>query len=139
MADEAAKQQIIQDLKDLIDRSKNLDGLEIKEELEKLIPTEQEETNSVHHESDTSDEEVEEVTGSVSKIKLSQISKMRKYLKEENFSTFCERFKEYVYITNMEDKNLYIFFLQNVDDETYSELKSVPLSAAEKKRSFFVL
>ena len=33
----------------------------------------------------------------------------------------------------MKYKNLYIFFLQNVDDETYSTLKSVQLSSQQKQ------
>ena len=60
------------------------------------------------------------------------MTKLRKFTKGENFSRFCERFQEYVYITKIEDINLYVYFLQNVDDETYSTLKSVKLTGSQK-------
>ena len=56
-----------------------------------------------------------------SKMRMSQMTKMRKFTKGENFSRFCGRFQEYVYITKIEDRNLYMYFLQNVDDKTYSK------------------
>ena len=65
-------------------------------------------------------------------MRMSQITKLRKYTKGENFSRFCERFQEYVYITKIEDRNLYMYFLQNVDDKTYSTLKSVKLTVSQK-------
>ena len=64
---------------------------------------------------------------------LSQVTKLRKFSKGENFSRYCERFQEFVTITKMRDNNLHLYFLQHVDDETYSALKSVSLLDAEKR------
>ena len=65
-------------------------------------------------------------------MRMSQMTKLRKFTKGENFSRFCGRFQEYVYITKIEDRNLYMYFLQNVDDKTYSTLKSVKLTVSQK-------
>ncbi len=74
---------------------------------------------------------------SISKVmtgmRLSQVTKLRKFSKGENFSRYCERFQEFVEITKMRDNNLHLYFLQHVDDETYSALKSVSLLDAEKR------
>ena len=125
MALEANTQKVLEEIKDLVEKSKE-QGAIIKQELDKIIQPEEESENEV------SDDE-NNISEALSNINLSRITKLRKFLKGENFSTFCERFKEYVYITKMKDSNLYIFFLQNVDDETYSELKTVPLSAIDKQ------
>ena len=71
----------------------------------------------------------------ISKMTLSQVTKLRKFSKGENFAKFCERFMEYCNITNIADNNLYLLFLQNVDDETYTTLKSVELSPDDKSGS----
>ena len=68
----------------------------------------------------------------ISSIKLSQISELKRYSRGDNFSRFCERFIEHVHITKISDPKLYLFFLQNVDDETYTVLKTVSLSETEK-------
>ena len=75
---------------------------------------------------------VTNLSETLSSFRLSQITKLRKFTKGDNFSRFCDRFKEYVYITKMRDMNLYMLFLQNVDDQTYSTLKAVDLKVTEK-------
>lgn len=114
--------QLIDQAKILLKKSKELDkDLQLKQEMKDLF-------------SDSEDNIyiTEELADAVSTIKLSHISKLRRFSKGENFSRFCERFIEYVYITKMCDPKLYMFFLQNVDDETYTNLKLVSLSEAEK-------
>ena len=61
------------------------------------------------------------------------IIKFQKYERGDNFAIFCERFIEYICISKIHDINLYLIFLQYVnDDQTYSILKSVDLTRAEK-------
>jgi len=73
-----------------------------------------------------------DLADAISAIKLSQMSELKKYSRGDNFSRFCERFIEHVHITKIRDPKLYIFFMQNVDDETYTLLKTVSLSDTEK-------
>ena len=127
MATEEEKEKAIQLLKDaraLLEESKKLEpGINLKQELQDFLSDSDNE-----HET----EDIGKISNALSKIKLSQITKLRKFSKGENFSRFCERFQEYVYITNMRDVNLYMFFLQNVDDETYSVLKTARLTTEKK-------
>jgi hypothetical protein len=44
----------------------------------------------------------------------------------------CDRFKEYVQLTQMKAERQFLFFLLNVDDQTYSLLKSIQMNTAEK-------
>ena len=90
MDDDTGK--LLDELKRLVEKSKD-QGMIIKQELDTLIPNEEFEIESVHEEE--SSEDVKYISEALSNIKLSQISKLRKYTKGENFSTFCERFKEY--------------------------------------------
>ncbi|KAL5268671.1 hypothetical protein ACHWQZ_G002504 [Mnemiopsis leidyi] len=73
-----------------------------------------------------------QLTEAISKLKVSQSTKIPKYVKTDSFSRYCERFQEYVLISRMESPNLHMYFLQNVDDETYSQLRDVELSAQQK-------
>ena len=73
-----------------------------------------------------------QLTEAISKLKVSQSTKIPKYVKTDSFSRYCERFKEYVVISRMESPNLHMYFLQNVDDETYSQLRDVELSTPQK-------
>ena len=66
---------------------------------------------------------------------LGHMTKLRKFEKGENFSRFCERFQEYVQIADIKGSQLHFFFLQHVDDETYSTLKAVNLKEEEKQNS----
>ena len=72
-----------------------------------------------------------EISNILSEIKFGQITKLRKFEKGENFSTFCERFHEYVEITKIVDDNLHFYFLKHVDDGAYSTLKLVNLNKDE--------
>ena len=92
-------------------------------------------SGSLLSESDSSDGTFLEMSESVANMKISRFSKLRKFSKGENFSRFCERFDEYVRITKIRDRDLYMLFLQNVDDETYTTLKSVKLSRKERSRA----
>ena len=66
-------------------------------------------------------------------LSISRSAKLRKFEKNDNFARFCERFSEYCELTNMDPANQYTFFLQNVDDKTYSILKSVTISDDQKR------
>ena len=54
------------------------------------------------------------------------------YKTGENFVIFCERFKQYVYLSKLTEKNLYMHFLLLVDDRTYQRLVDVNLDTQEK-------
>lgn len=99
-------------------------GKQIKEELDELFSEEA-------ADEDRSTEQILSNRGMAS-LQFTHINKIRKFSNGENFSRFCERFTEYVYITKICDKNLYLFFLQNVDDMTYSTLKMVKLENSAK-------
>ena len=58
--------------------------------------------------------------------------KFPKYEKGDSFVRYCDKFQEYVLLTNQAHENLYLYFLQNVDDETYAKLKLVKLTDAQK-------
>jgi hypothetical protein len=73
-----------------------------------------------------------QLTDAISKLNVSQSTKIPKFVKTDNFSRYCERFQEYVLISKMESPNLYMYFLQNVDDETYSQLRDVQLNTEQK-------
>ena len=78
------------------------------------------------------------VTKTILTIIVRHSPKLRKFLKGENFAQYCERFKEFAYISKIQDKKLYLYFLQHmvddkiVDDKTYSVLKFVSLSESEQ-------
>ena len=74
-------------------------------------------------------------------LSISRSAKLRKYERKDNFARFCERFAEYCDLTNMDPGKQYSFFLQNVDDKTYSILKSVDVSTQQKvdKDQFCIL
>ena len=63
---------------------------------------------------------------------FSKVPRPKDFTKGENFSRFCDRFKEYVYLTRLNDRNLYIYLLQLVDNETYELLKKVRLKRRER-------
>ena len=98
-------------------------GKQIKEELDELFSEEA---------ADRRTDPIVSTSRGMASLQLTHINKISKFSNGDNFSRFCERFIEYVYITKMCDKNLYLFFLQNVDDETYSALKMVKLENSAK-------
>ena len=65
-------------------------------------------------------------------LSISRFAKLQKYEKGQNFSRFCEKFNNFVTLTQMNTENQYAFFMQNVDDQTYSILKSVRVSDEQK-------
>ena len=69
---------------------------------------------------------------SLHNLKISYPTKYPKYQKGDSFARYCEKFQEHVLISNKSDPNLYIHFLQNVDDETYAKLKLINLTADQK-------
>ncbi len=101
------------------------DGKEIDvEELQSLEAFESEE-----------EEDEEKLSKALSSIRFSQVTKLKKFKRGENFSMWCDRFVEYVHITKMKDENLYMFLLQNVCDQTYSVLQTVELTKSQKRNA----
>ena len=66
-------------------------------------------------------------------LAISRSAKLKRYEKGQNFSRFCERFKEYVQLTQMKAENQFSFFLQSVDDQTYALLKSIHVTDNQKQ------
>ena len=65
-----------------------------------------------------------------------QISKLKKFSKGDNFSIFVDLFKSHVSYVNLHHDNLYLYFLQHVEDDiTYSVLKSVVLDSEGKRNA----
>ena len=61
------------------------------------------------------------------------IAKFRKFERGDHFAIFCDRFIEYICLSKINDTNLYLLFLQYInDDQTYSILKSVELTSMER-------
>ena len=90
---------------------------ELKQKLGELIPNVEQASSSG----------IKQITDTLYKLKLSQASKIPRYKKDENFSRYCERFQEFIYLSKVTDPNLYLYFLQHLDDETYSILKAVTI------------
>ena len=98
-------------------------GKQIKDELDELFSEEA---------ADRRPEQIVSTSRGMASLPITHMNKISKFSNGDNFSRFCERFIEYVYITKMCDRNLYLFFLQNVDDQTYSALKMVKLENSAK-------
>ena len=121
---EITTDELIEKVKTLLeaegeDATKFLTGIH-----DKLIP--------VKEESVELDDKATEISSALCRIKIGQATKLRNFQKGENFSRFCERFQEYVEITQIVDSKLHLFFLQHVDDVTYSTLKAVNLDAEQQ-------
>ena len=65
-------------------------------------------------------------------LAISKSAKLKRYEKGDNFSRFCDRFKEYVQLTGMKPEHQFSYFLQSVDDQTYAMLKSITVSDTQK-------
>ena len=103
------------------------DAATIKEELQDVLPAD---TQQPRQPDPTAG--LERVMESLS---ISRSAKLRKYQKGENFSRFCERFRENISLTQMNAENQCTYFLQNVDDQTYSILKCVRLTQQQRNDS----
>ena len=112
---------VLKALDDLLLETSGEERILIQTELGKKIP---EITRS-------SDPQTEGTVG----FKFKPDLKLRSFKKGENFARFCERFKQYIAITKMEDNQLNLLFLQNVDEETYAKLSSIRLKDSEKCNS----
>ena len=76
----------------------------------------------------------EGLTNALSSLRVTNLAKLKKFTKGDNFSTFCDRFMEYADSAKMKDSNLYRFILQHVDDdETYSTLRAVELREEDRQ------
>ena len=66
---------------------------------------------SESEDSDNEDnQEVSHLATAISTIKLSNITKLYKFSKGENFARYCDRFLEFIRISRVRDPNLYLFF-----------------------------
>lgn len=120
----STKEQLLAQLKTLVDQTTDQGAqVAIKREIDDLFP-------DVSTAGDTTNQR--ELTDALSKLKLTQSMKLPKFQKGDNFARYCQRFEEFISIAKITDANLYMYFLQNVNDETYSILKTVELSTAQK-------
>ena len=117
-----SKAELLTQLKALVDQTTD-NGAAIKREFNEIFP----DTVNAGESSNQ-----RELTETLSKLKITQSMKLPKFQKGDNFSRYCQRFEEYISICNINDPNLYMYFLQNVNDETYSILTTVELSPAQK-------
>ena len=120
----STKEELLAQLKTLVDQTTDQGAqVAIKREIDDLFP-------DVSTAVDTTNQR--ELTDALSKLKLTQSMKLPKFQKGDNFARYCQRFEEFISIAKITDANLYMYFLQNVNDETYSILKTVELSTAQK-------
>ena len=120
-------QELLNKLKTLVELADDQSNL-MQAEIEKLAIKEE-----IKEEHDNDDLALKDVTENIATMNVIRHSpKLRKFLKGENFAQYCERFKEFAYISKIQDKKLYLYFLQHMDDETYSVLKLVSLSESEQ-------
>ncbi len=126
--------KIQEDVRGMLSQYKALTAKEkeVRVELKKLKETENDEEREEEDLPPLERSDDAETIGSVQKWKLSQVTKLRKFTKGENFSIFCDRFMEFVKIANIKNPNLHMFLLQNLDDHTYSLLHGIELSKREK-------
>ena len=61
------------------------------------------------------------------------IPKPANYVNTKNFSRFCDRFKQYIALSNIRGDNLHYVLLGMVDDITYAKLEKVELENREKR------
>ena len=114
------KQDLLNRVKTYLETEGN-SALDIKQELDELI---QPGSSGIIQNQD--------IISSLKDLKISYPTKYPKYKKGDSFARYCEKFQEKVLISKKSDPNLYIYFLQNVDDETYAKLKLVNLSENQK-------
>ena len=62
-----------------------------------------------------------------------KVPKPANFFHTNNFSRFCERFKQYVALGRLEGQNLHYLFLSMLDDITYAKLERVDLREREKR------
>ena len=118
------KQELLAKLKELVETATD-HGVAIKQEIDELFP-------GIETTRQQSEANQRELTEALTKLKITQATKMPKFQKGHNFARFCERFEEFISISKINDGNLYMYFLQNVDDETYSIQKTVDLTDPQK-------
>ena len=56
-----------------------------------------------------------------------------KYERGQNFSKYCERFRDYITLSKIKDDNLHILFLNLIDDFTQDKLRKVHLTPGQRK------
>ena len=119
------KQEVLDSIRTYLAANEGAAAADIKQDIVAILPADTQAnmpSRSTH-----------ELTEAITKLKISQATKMPKYTKGENFSRYCERFIQYVYISDIKDANLHIYFLQNLDDATYTTLQGVNLTPEQKR------
>lgn len=138
--EQAAVEQLIQPIKDELERLKEdkatmeatMGGhiTRLQEEL-------QEQKNSVTGntsglDTESAEEDDTSKQDSKPKHKSHSIPKIRSFCNGENFNRFCNRFREHVLYNNIQDPNLYLYFLNSLDEITYDKLRKVVLEKKEQ-------
>lgn len=64
-----------------------------------------------------------------------KLTRPEKYKAGQNFSDFCEDFREHIELTRMKDDNLYIFFLSLLENQVKKKLRKVWLEPEQKRNA----
>ena len=62
-----------------------------------------------------------------------KLPKPEKFKRGQNFSKFCEKFVDYITLSKIKDDNLYILFINMVDDFTSEKLRKIALTPGQRK------
>ena len=118
-------------LKEILEKSDGQSSL-MNDEISKLFPK----SENLDHD-DIGRQGTSELIKVFSEMNIpaKNIAKLKIFKKGDNFSNFCDRFQEYVYLTKTNDTNLHLFFLQHMDDDMYATLKSIDLTAEQKQNA----
>ena len=118
------KQEVFDNIKTLLEGA---DALDFKKELITKIGGMDRLTEELGSSNITS------TADKLARLRLSQASLLPAYAEGDNFARYCEKFQEATKLSQIEDENLNIWFLQKIsDDQTYALLKTVDLSETEK-------
>ena len=127
--------ETVEDLRGILRRALEL-GMDVKKEINDILPEEEEE--DINDNNNNNGDDNNNVTTSQLETSLRNFSARQPtiplptYKKGDNFARYCERFNEYITISELRSPNLFIYFLQNVDEETYAILKAISLNNAQK-------
>jgi len=65
-------------------------------------------------------------------LTIQKNARLKRYELGENFYRYCDRFIRQVGLTNIKPEHQYDYFIQNLNDQTYSVLKDITLTTVQK-------
>ena len=119
--------ELLEEIKKLRDDNPNLSLTTVKTEVDNMFGT----TGGATQSSSTANVSTE-LVDALSRMTFATANQLSKYVEGSNFARHCEKFVEYAELTQLPARNAYKLFLHNVDDRTYSILKEVNITEAEK-------